>query len=66
MAETAPAGATCPTCGLDVAGFTVRTSAEGDGIAWDRPVRWGRGPSGMEFADGGLTHVQGGRRCRTT
>lgn len=61
--ERAPKGATCPTCGLDVAGYAIGETRDGR-TTWDRPARHDIGPTGTMFWSGGLTHVEGGERCR--
>lgn len=59
----APPGSTCPSCGFDVGGFRLGRTTDGR-RTWDQPFAWIRGQNGSEFASGGLTHVEGGRRCR--
>lgn len=60
--ETAPKGAICPTCGLDVGGCFLGKTGDGRST-WDRPTRYDAGPSGVKVYSGGLTHVEGGERC---
>jgi hypothetical protein len=60
--ETAPRGATCPTCGLEVGGYSVGVTRDGR-ATWDRPTRHDAGPTGVRAYSGGLTHVEGGERC---
>lgn len=61
--EVAPDGAVCPTCGLDVGGYTVGHTRDGR-TTWDRPMKVAAGPTGTQFMTGGLTHVQDGERCK--
>lgn len=60
--ETAPKGAACPTCGLDVGGYAIGVTRDGK-TTWDRPLRYDAGPTGTMFYSGGLTHIEGGERC---
>lgn len=61
--EKAPKGATCPTCGLDIGGCDIGITRDGK-TTWDRPVRYDQGPTGTWSYSGGLTHVEGGERCK--
>lgn len=55
-------GATCPTCGMDVGGYTLGKSATG-ATTWDRPMSTYRDNGGRLMYSGGLTHVEGAPRC---
>lgn len=61
--EVAAADALCPTCGLEIGGYTVGRTKDGR-TTWDRPMKVAAGPSGTQFMTGGLTHIEGGERCR--
>lgn len=51
----------CPTCGLDVTGFTERVV---DGVRrWDAPVKHFLANDGSDRWRGGFTHIEGGMRC---
>ena len=58
----APPGARCPTCGLDVSGYTIGRTRDGH-TTWDRPFHREVGPTGTPYGTGGLTHIEGGERC---
>lgn len=61
--ERAPAGAKCSGCGLDVGGWAIGITADGR-TTWDRPANLHQDASGNRKWFGGLTHVEGGERCR--
>ncbi|MCA1571980.1 MAG: hypothetical protein LC798_17045 [Chloroflexi bacterium] len=61
--ETAPRGATCPTCSLDVGGCAIGQTRDGR-TTWDRPISYRADALGNYKWSGGLTHVEGGERCK--